>query len=613
MTAYEREVQNYRKAIDALIGLGLKRTRGRIGGSQDAILARLKKQMMKFQIDADTKAILSTRENWALASRIALEVEEILDKDFTGQTGNLLAEMKQRAYKSGVAFGEAGAAYNGAAQIFQGVDATTLRLVRKAALDQIVGIAEDQKQYIRDVLTKGTLENKPWTAVMDQVIHDGKVPALVSIDKNGVKRYIDMETRVQNTIRTETARIAEVGSRDKAREIFGADLWGEWVAIMDGRTRDRHRDRHGSKRSAGDWENVGHSSDGRVLMPGEEIECRCYMRWGSKEDILGQAAPTPTPPEIVDTPPAPPTPVKAAEVVAEKAVIKQTGKLKARPIKDHDDFKSFITEETGIVEGVVRPPGGSAGPKFGKPAKDIEGLVDIPGINPESLTEIARGFVDAHNKLPMRIRFLDTYPTADAHAIAHYTGGIGIEKNWANNFIKITAAEHKEGAYSVKKYIETIKARIIQDEAKIKAAEAAGDTWATKLYKKNLRQDKNQLIKYENWHRWTNGYKTPAEKLYCTSIHEYGHQVHNRIQAGMPKEAYAWKAKVHGTRIAERWKISEYAAKNANECFAECFTSWIRGETIDSDLFRYFVDLMGKVEANWPEIAERTFGTWGVL
>ena len=81
----------------------------------------------------------------------------------------------------------------------------------------------------------------------------------------------------------------------------------------------------------------------------------------------------------------------------------------------------------------------------------------------------------------------------------------------------------------------------------------------------------------------------------------------------MPKEAYAWKAKVHGTRIAERWKISEYAAKNANECFAECFTSWIRGETIDSDLFRYFVDLMGKVEANWPEIAERTFGTWGVL
>lgn len=287
MTPLEREAQNYRKAIDALINLGLKRTPGRVGGSQADIVSLLRKRMLKFKIDADTKNILTTRENWALSSRIALEVEEILDKDFIGQTGNLLSDMKQRAYKSGVAFGEVSAEYGSAAQIFQGVDATNLRLIRNASLGQVVGIAADQKQYIRDMLTKGTLENKPWPAVMDQVVHDGKVPALVVTDKNGVKRYVDMETRVQNTVRTETARIAEVGSRDKAREIYGTDLWGEWIAVMDTNTRPRHSARHGDKRSAEEWENEAHPSDGRILMPGDDINCRCFMRWGSREDILG--------------------------------------------------------------------------------------------------------------------------------------------------------------------------------------------------------------------------------------------------------------------------------------------------------------------------------------
>lgn len=290
MTPYERDAQNYRKAIDALANLGMKKVPGRVGGSQADIVDHLRRRMLKFQIDSVTKNVLTTRENWALASRIALEVEEMLDKEFIGQTGNLLADLKERAYKSGVAWGETAAGHGSAAQIFQGVDATNLRLIRTSALDKIIGIAEDQKQYLRDVLTKATLENKPWPVVMDQVVHDGKLPALVTTDKNGVKRYIDMETRVQNTVRTQVAQIAETGSRDKAREIYGTDLWGEWIAVMDGRTRDRHRDRHGDKRSAFDWENVGHSSDGRVLMPGDDINCRCMMRWGSRENILGLAA-----------------------------------------------------------------------------------------------------------------------------------------------------------------------------------------------------------------------------------------------------------------------------------------------------------------------------------
>lgn len=288
MNALGREAQNYREAIDALINLGMRQAPGSIGASQAKLGELLRQRMVGFQIDAATKALLTTRENWALASRIALEVEEILDKEFTSQTGSLIADIKERAYKAGVAFGEESARIGSAAQIFKGVDATNLKLLRTASLERIVGFAEDQKQYLRDILTKGTLENRPWTVVMDQVVRDGKVPSLIVTDKNGVKRYIDMETRVQTMIRTETAQVAERGSRDKAREIYGEDLWGEWVAVMDSATRDRHRDRHGDKRSAEDWENVGHSSDGRILMPAEEPNCRCYMRWGSKEDITGE-------------------------------------------------------------------------------------------------------------------------------------------------------------------------------------------------------------------------------------------------------------------------------------------------------------------------------------
>jgi uncharacterized protein with gpF-like domain len=137
------------------------------------------------------------------------------------------------------------------------------------------------------MLTRGVIENRTWPSLQKQLIKDGKIPALV--DSKG--RLISMERRIEMIVHNETSQIAEQGTRDKAREIYGGDeLACRWHTNMDGRERESHADRNEEVRLVTDWQNNAHSSDGKAVLPGEDFGCRCWGEYGTLEELQKVAA-----------------------------------------------------------------------------------------------------------------------------------------------------------------------------------------------------------------------------------------------------------------------------------------------------------------------------------
>jgi len=291
----------YTRAIDELEKIGLAAAEDFVAEPQGNIKSILKKRLASMEINPETKAILTTEQNRALAARILLEVEDELDSTFTPAGADIMETLNARSYRVGAAYqnevsGKAGRGLLDKllalelnskamdAQIFSEYSATTMRLVRQKAGELIVGFAEDQKEYIRKELLKATIENRTYAETADRLIRDGKVPALEITDKNGVKRVIDMQTRIDMTVQTEYSAAAEQASMDTAEEIYGDDLYGQYSGPLDSKTRETCRLRVGVVRSKKEWTDEPYK-DGKIILAGKQVRCRHYMKWGSAEDF----------------------------------------------------------------------------------------------------------------------------------------------------------------------------------------------------------------------------------------------------------------------------------------------------------------------------------------
>jgi len=288
--SYQSEIKLYQQAIDSLIGLGYSSASSFVAKSQGSAKARLKEVLQSLEIDGKTKEILSTDENWAIAAKAVADLEDDLDMTFTKPGQDWITNLKQRAYFAGQKWEHAliHGGHASDAVILEGIDGTMLRGLQENGYKLIRGIAADQVELIRRSLTEGILHNKLHSEIQGALIREGKIPALVVTDKNGVKRFLEMEWRIEMIDRTETSRVAELGRKDKAKEFYGDELWGRWHSLPD--ARPSHLIRNNIEQSLADWEAGKGAPDGKAIMPGEEINCRCWMEWGSAEVLALRAA-----------------------------------------------------------------------------------------------------------------------------------------------------------------------------------------------------------------------------------------------------------------------------------------------------------------------------------
>jgi hypothetical protein len=235
--SYQSEIKLYQQAIDSLIGLGYSSATSFVAKSQDSAKARLREILRDLEIDGKTKAILSTDENWALAAKAVADLEDDLDMIFTKPGQDWITNLKQRAYYTGQKYEHAliHGGHAADAVILEGIDGTMMRGLKDNGYTLIRGVAQDQVDYIQRTLTEGILHNRLHSEVQDSLIRDGKIPALVVTDKKGVKRFLEMEWRIETIDRTETSRVAELGRKDKAKDFYGDELWGRWHSRPDAR------------------------------------------------------------------------------------------------------------------------------------------------------------------------------------------------------------------------------------------------------------------------------------------------------------------------------------------------------------------------------------------
>jgi len=279
-------ISQYKKAIDELEAMGLKRA-GFAVKSQRKIKTILegKKGLAAFDISTVAgvpKTILSTSENWALTSSIIARCEDVLDEDFIGNGREWINDLHSRAYKEGnkYALGVAGS-HGHAVEGLTGFDAQTLLRIRQTGYKRIKGLAADQIEFLRNRLTGAVIQNRPWTTLQREIVRDGKIPALITSDG----KLIEMETRIETVVRSETGQISELGNKDKAKAIYGSTpLFMKWHIVGDGRTRDRHLIRANVVRSLQDWETKPFK-DGRIIMPAADPNCRCRGEYGSKQEL----------------------------------------------------------------------------------------------------------------------------------------------------------------------------------------------------------------------------------------------------------------------------------------------------------------------------------------
>jgi len=588
--SYQAEVKLYKQALHELLAMGYKSGLSLAAATQGGMKKGLRQYLASLEIDGPSKKILTTDQNWALTAQVIAELEDTIDMSFVKPGRDWITEVRERAYFIGSKY-EAQLIKGGSvadAVILRGLDGPTLKALRSTSLDLVKKIGAEQKEYLRRALTEAVIHNRSWTDTANRVIRDGKVPALVVTDKNGVQRFIEMENRVDNLVRTETARIAEQGAHDKASEFFGDELWGRWHTILDGRERASHELRNGMMRSEKDWLTKP-GPDGKVIMPGQEVNCRCSMEWGSKETITGspsagaaiQTAPKPI--EIPAPPPPAPKP-KPAPVQAAKAKQVPGADGKYPPITSQEDFAERL-----VNMGLAAEPD----------------RVNVPNLTIKGLNEVGDGLAEAQKRFPMKLSsFYDNGPhqpdwvvkgVGNANACTWpQTGEIALNAGYVNNW---TAPEY---VYRLQHYMDEVANRVINDAKKAldywKALDPSKHLMTEAQYARKVKAFQKEYEATLHLYRWSVSAVENRVRPFSTAIHEYGHQVQAKMtQAHQLEFKKAWRKVGTG----EHYKVSHYAHDKWQEGWAECFAAWMQGEEIDSDLYRAFLKIIKEVEATW--------------
>jgi len=592
------DLKRYQAAIRTLEEMGLEAT-DFVDKSQKTIADILRGRLRSFDLNK-AKAIVTSRENFAIAAACASDAEKILQDEFIPAGRSFLADLEQRAYKAGTAWGAAQAANSGApGYIFRGVDAETLRLIRVQMFELVSAISQAQVDYIRRTLTGAVLENHVWDITMERMIQDGRVPALKITDRNGVEKVIDMQTRVQTIVRTETGKIAELGSYDKSKEIWGEDeLFGEWNTIGDANVRDKHAERAGEVRSAKDWETVPHPSDGRVLLPGRDPNCRCWMKWGPREafaDKLGPATePVKTPTKAKPSAPAgskvaaKPTAKPKAAPAAKKPVdySKPRPPLKTPAINDADDLFNYVQKDLDLCYG--------------------DHFHDFKGMNKKALGQFAEGLSRAVAQFKMKFQFIQGKGAGNAHAVAYRKyGSIRLNRSYFN------APEDGRIGWTApniakRVQLEANHVAFLKDDPYLKDW-ATSNKPAAVIRRKQIADAELHIAALKELKRYSVSSGMGFDSPINTIIHEYGHHVLWRAGAQVEKE---WTSLFNSASLVDKYKISEYAAYSADEMFAECFSAWTWGEKIDSPVYKRFVEIIEDLGKNWDKIYKNTMPAW---
>ena len=596
------DLRRYQTAITTLENMGLQGP-GWLLKSQKMTAEVMRESLRRFDLSKVNKAIVTSRENFAIVAAATADIEKLLQDEFIPKGRSFIADLEQRAYKAGSDWGVAQGAASGAGYVYRGVDAMTLRLIRTQAYELISGLVEDQIDYIRRTLTAAVLENHVWDVTMERMIRDGKIPALKIVDKNGFERVIDMQTRVENIVRTETGRIAELGSYDKSKEIWGeAELFGEWNTVGDENVRDKHAARAGEVRSAKDWETIPHSSDGRILLPGRDPRCRCWMRWGPRE-MFAEKLGLPVTPKNPATPTVPP---KAKASAAAKA--KKTPKPKPAPAD------KAAAKKGPIDYSVARPPLkvpkiNTADDLHAWATKDLDLVYnghfhDFKGMNKKALNMVAEGLSRARAQFKVKFSIIQGKGSvANSNGSTSRLGNIHLNRKTHNNPTDTRANYHPD----------IIKARV---DEQIKHAEyikknypdwATSDKPFTAARRKDILAAEEQARAIEVLNRWSvSAGKGPLAPT-NTIVHEYGHNIHYRLPKALADE---WDALYRNAPLIEKYKISEISNHNAKEMFAECFSAWTWGEEIDSVVYKKFIEIIEYCGKNWDEIYVQTMPQW---
>lgn len=166
-------------------------------------------------------------------------------------------------------------------------DEDTVRLLIEESPDILPDLSIDEekdidwnRKQVNKAILSGILQGKSVDKIADDLVN-----RLKDVNQNAaIRNARTATTAVENAGRQESyKRAAEMGIKVRKR----------WVATLDGRTRDSHRDLDGQ---AVDWDKPFKSKLGKIRYPGDRSakpaniwNCRCTMRTVEKEGIEAES------------------------------------------------------------------------------------------------------------------------------------------------------------------------------------------------------------------------------------------------------------------------------------------------------------------------------------
>lgn len=155
-------------------------------------------------------------------------------------------------------------------------DARQITAYTKLSHQYIAQLDGDTADYIRSVLTKGSLEGWSPRQVANAIVEGGKLKA-------GPVHTV--ETRAELWARTEPARVAEEANLARHMDATGEDNpWGQWIAQKDRRTGPDSLRRHGKVRRRSKWRSQPVKGDKFKGLPPLRPRDRCSIQWLQRED-----------------------------------------------------------------------------------------------------------------------------------------------------------------------------------------------------------------------------------------------------------------------------------------------------------------------------------------
>lgn len=140
----------------------------------------------------------------------------------------------------------------------------------------VVGISEATREMVRAVLERGVAEGLGVRQIARQL----------RAEWGDLSRM-----RAERIVRTEVVRASNMGAQvgaETAARLYGLDIEKEWLAALDGRTRDTHAEAHGQRRPLADPFVVGGHIGmypGDPMLPADEtINCRCAVAHVPREE-----------------------------------------------------------------------------------------------------------------------------------------------------------------------------------------------------------------------------------------------------------------------------------------------------------------------------------------